>query len=217
MNEGVVQFTFRLESASPPTERAAVELTRWRAKLFERDAIGCDLSRYGACYGNVSVRTGPWAAPPGRREFLVSGTQTGGIAGAGPSTLCRVLAYDHERNRVIAQGPVPPSSETMTHGAIYDAALDIRCVVHGHDPVLWRWILDQAGPHTPPDVAYGTPEMAAAARRVVRSPQVRSWRCPSVLAMAGHEDGVIAWGASPKQATQRFLAAWDASRDGEQR
>lgn len=211
-DEGVTKYTFELSSASPPTELEAREITRFRQALFDIDAIGCDLSRYGACYGNVSVRTGPWAAPPGRREFLVSCTQTGGLPDAGPSSLCRVLHYDHGRNRVAAQGSCPPSSETMTHGAIYDASLEVRAVVHGHDPALWRWLLDSGAPHTPPGVDYGTPEMANHARHIVRAAMRKPWRFPGILAMAGHEDGVVAWGASPRQATERFLAAWSAAR-----
>ncbi len=211
--EGVVQYTCELVAGSPPPEWAAVELTRWRGELFDRDAIGCDLSRYGACYGNVSVRTGAWAAAPGRREFLVSGTQTGGQADAGPSSLSRVLTYDHQRNHVVAQGPCAPSSESMTHGAMYDASLEIRAIVHGHDPVLWRWLLAVGAPRTPPDVDYGTMAMARHAKAVVRQAASSPWRLPGVLAMAGHLDGVVAWGASVEQATRRFLAAWDAARN----
>ncbi len=212
VKEGVVQYTCALTLGCAPTEPEAEQLSRWRQELFDRDAIGCDLSRYGACYGNVSVRTGPYAASPGRREFLVSGTQTGGIERAGAETLCRVLAWDHARNHVVAQGPIAPSSESMTHGAIYDASLEIRAVVHGHDPILWRWLLDSGAPHTPKNVDYGTPAMAREAKRLVRAGLQRPWRFAGIFAMAGHEDGVVAFGASPKQATSRFLSAWSASR-----
>ncbi len=140
-SEGVVQYTYELTAGSKPPEWAAVELATWRRELFARDALGCDMSRYGACYGNVSVRTGAWAAPPGRREFLVSCTQTGGEPDAGPARMARVLTYDHVRNHVVAQGPCPPSSESMTHGAMYDASLEIRAIVHGHDPITLRWMM----------------------------------------------------------------------------
>lgn len=210
--EGVVQYSFELVPSSPSTEWEARQIGRWRQELFARDVIGCDLSRYGACYGNVSIRTGEFAAAPGRREFLVSCTQTGGLDHQPPATLCRVLAYDHERNHVRAQGPCPPSSETMTHGAIYDSSLDIRAIVHGHDPTLWSYLLAQGCPRTPPDVDYGTPAMARWAKKVVRAAMARPWRHPGILAMAGHQDGVVAWGPTAKQATERFLSAWSASR-----
>ena len=101
-------------------------MSAWRQELYLRDAIGCDLARYGACYGNMSVRTGDWAAGPGKREFLVSCTQTGDLERPGAEALVRVLSYDHRRNHVVAQGPCAPSSETLTHGAMYDASLEIR-------------------------------------------------------------------------------------------
>ncbi len=211
VRDGVVRFQFDLHPGSAATEHEAQLLCRWRQRLYDLDVIGCDLSRYGACYGNVSIRTGPWAAGPGRREFLVSCTQSGGQSHAGPETLCRIIAYDHRLNRVSAQGPCPPSSETLTHGAMYDASLELRAIVHGHAPRLWRYVLDEGGPATPPEVEYGTPEMADEARRIVREAKRKVWRLSGVLAMAGHEDGVIAWGSSAKEATERFITAWETA------
>ena len=115
---------------------------------------------------------------------------------------------------VHAQGPCPPSSESLTHGAIYDADLAIGAVVHGHDARLWQWLLGHGAPHTPEEVTYGTVAMARAAFRVVREAGRRPWRLPGVLAMAGHEDGVVAWGRDAREATDRLLAAWGASRCG---
>lgn len=211
-SEGVVQFGYRLTPAPPPRDPVVGELTRWRAELFRRDTIGCDLSRYGACYGNLSARTGPYAMAPGRREFLVSCTQTGGDPVGGAATLVRVVGYDHGRNHVTSVGSCPPSSETMTHGAMYDASLDVRAVVHGHDPRLWRWLLSTDAPRTPEAVAYGTPAMARAAFDCVRQDHERPWRQPGVLAMAGHEDGVVAWGGTVAEAARRFLSAWHVAR-----
>ena len=210
--EGIVQFSYDLRAGSPAPEWAARELTEWRGELVARGLIGCDIERYGACYGNISVRTGAWAAGPGRREFLVSCTQTSGIVGAGTEVLCRVLAYDHAANRVVCQGPCAPSSETLTHGAMYDASLDIRAIVHAHEPVMWRWILDNGGPRTPAAAPYGTPAMAAAARQVVAASRRSPWPLPCVLAMEGHEDGVVSWGGSVAVAMQRMIAAYDAAR-----
>lgn len=209
VSEGVIQFTFELQPGAAATEIEAAELVYWRQKMFALDVIGCNMSRYGACYGNMSVRTGAWAAGPGRREFLVSGTQTGSMPDITADNLVRVLQYDHKTNRVIAQGPCEPSSETMTHGAIYDASLSIRAIVHGHDPILWQWILKNSGPHTPYDVDYGTPEMASHAKRIVSVMESTQCDYPGVLAMAGHKDGVVAFGSSVREATQRFLQAHD--------
>ena len=102
VQEGVVQYRCELDVGSPATEIQVQTLAQWRRELFALDAIGCDLSRYGACYGNVSVRTGPWAAGPGRREFLVSCTTTGGDAELDATRVARVFYYDHQLNFVRA-------------------------------------------------------------------------------------------------------------------
>jgi len=212
--EGVVQYTFDLVTGSAGTEAELAIAARCRNELYIRDAIGCDMSRYGACYGNISFRTGSYAAGPGRREFLISCTKTGALPVAGPETMSRVLHYDHEKNYVQAQGPCAPSSESMTHGAIYDASLEVRAVVHGHDPQLWQYLLQHGAPYTEKDILYGTPPMADAAAKLVRANLKKPWRLPGVFAMAGHEDGVVAWGADLDQATARFLSAWHESRHG---
>ena len=212
--EGVVQYSCTLIDGSPGTEAELTVAARCRQELYIRDAIGCDMSRYGACYGNISFRTGSYAAGPGRREFIISCTKTGENPTAGPDTMSRVLHYDHEKNYVLAQGPCPPSSESMTHGAIYDASLEVRAVVHGHDPQLWQYLLQHGAPHTEADILYGTPPMADAAAQLVRHNLRKPWRLPGIFAMAGHEDGVVAWGANLEQATKRFLDAWQESRNG---
>jgi ribulose-5-phosphate 4-epimerase/fuculose-1-phosphate aldolase len=209
--EGVIQYRCDLHPGAPATESQISALADARQELYVRDAIGCDLSRYGACYGNVSMRTGSWAAGLGRREFLVSCTATGGDSELSAARISRVTHYDHGKNYVIAQGPCAPSSESMTHGAIYDASLDVRAVVHGHAPILWQWLLDNGAPSTPPEVDYGTPEMAESARKLVQEGLKNPWRLPGVIVMAGHQDGVVGFGSSVKQAIDRFLAAYDAA------
>ncbi len=208
MKEGVTQFSCVLEAASPGTSPELQDLQAARHGLFLRDVVGCDLRRYGACYGNLSARVGPWAAPPGRREFIVSCTQTGADPDPGAASWVRVRRYDHRQNRVWATGPCAPSSESLTHGALYDAALSVRAVVHGHDRQTWLWLLANGAPATPADVGYGTPEMAAAASGVV----AKTWRYPNVFAMSGHEDGVVTYGESVAAATRAFLAVWEAAR-----
>lgn len=212
MKEGVTQFSCELEHTSPSPDPELRALQEARKGLFLRDVIGCDLKRYGACYGNLSARLGPWAAPAGRREFLISCTQTGADPEPGAEAWVRVRRYDHAQNRVWASGPCAPSSESMTHGALYDAELSVRAVVHGHDRQTWLWLLANGAPSTPPDVAYGTPAMAERAGALVRKARRAPWRHPNVFAMGGHEDGIVAWGDSVAHATQCFLAVWEAAR-----
>ena len=212
--EGVIRFTYELQSGPAPSDVEIGELSRWRKELYDRDSIGGDISRYGAFYGNVSLRTGGADEDVGYRQFIVSCTQTGDNPNPKSSCYCRILRYDHHNNRVLAIGPCAPSSEALTHAAMYDASHDIRAIVHGHDSILWQWLQQQNAPATPPHIDYGTVAMAHAARDVVSRTQASPFRYPGILSMDGHLDGVIAWGDGPAQATKRYLAAWTASRMG---
>ena len=212
-DEGVIRFSYELIERHGLPSRWLGELQRWRRELFSRDSIGGDLTRYGASYGNVSVRIDDAPTTPGHRAFLVSCTQTGGLIEPGPECYCVVRRYSHIRNHVVAEGTCPPSSESLTHAAMYDASDHIRAIVHGHDPNLWRWLQQRGAPATPQDVDYGTVAMAAAASRTIALASVRPWSFPGILSMNGHLDGVIAWGTTPEQATTRYLNAWNASRE----
>jgi ribulose-5-phosphate 4-epimerase/fuculose-1-phosphate aldolase len=211
-DEGVTKFSFERTDVSASVEPVVRDLTEERRELYLRDSIGCNMKRYGACYGNASARVGAFGAPAGRREFIVSGTQTGNIASPGPEHWVRITRYDHAANRVWAAGPCDPSSESLTHAAIYDADLAIRSVMHGHDRHTWLWLLESGAPATAPHIGYGTQAMATAAAAIVRGRRSSTFRYPGVFAMSGHEDGVVAWGDSVKEATRRFIAVYDAAR-----
>jgi ribulose-5-phosphate 4-epimerase/fuculose-1-phosphate aldolase len=117
---------------------------------------------------------------------------------------CVVERYDVRANRVVSSGLVYPSSEAMTHGAIYDLGPHIRAVLHAHAPAIWRRAADLAIPTTRPEVPYGTQEMALEVARLSRQSALAERQ---ILAMAGHEDGVIAFGRSLDEAG-RVLMSW---------
>jgi L-ribulose-5-phosphate 4-epimerase len=133
----------------------------------------------------------------GRRRFLVTGTQTGGLSEVGLNHFCVVESYDVARNRVDSFGPLPPSSESLTHGAIYDIAPAARVVFHGHVPEIWSRAPELGLPATRAGVAQGTPEMAREVQRLYRESALPGL---GILVMGGHEDGVIAFGASAAEA-----------------
>lgn len=200
-DEGVIKFDLhhRCERLDPGRYGAlAAELAGWRRVMFHLGVLGQDPARYGgAGFGNVSARVGPPSSGLGRRAMLVSCTQTGGFLDAGLDELCVVDRYDVEKNRVDSHGACEPSSEAMTHGAIYDLGLHIRAVLHGHAPELWRRAAEFGLPRTRPEVAYGTPDMAREMRRLYASGRLPEQQ---LLVMTGHEDGVVAFGRSLDEA-----------------
>lgn len=199
--EGVIKFSCEHEErelSEGAHGRLARELGAWRKILAQSQLIGQDTKRYGgAGFGNVSARLTPPSLPRGKRRFLISGTQTGGLESLGLHGLCAVKDYDLRGNRVRSAGPVLPSSESMTHAAIYDLSPAIRFVFHVHSPQIWKQARRLRLPLTDEAVAYGTQEMAREVQRLYRTTSLSEGR---VLAMGGHEDGVIAFGHRARDA-----------------
>lgn len=207
--EGVIQFEARHVDASLDEEFAAdgAELIGWRNVLFAVGFIGLDPQRYdGVGFGNASVRVPPFRGPRGQQSaFLITGTQTGAKAALVVDDLALVERWELAHNRVHSRGKTLPSSESMTHGAVYDVVAGARAVLHVHAPVLFQNAARLGLPVTPPDVGYGTPAMAAAVSTLWRDGGLRETR---VFAMGGHEDGIVAVGESLDDAGSRLLAVW---------
>jgi len=200
-DEGVIKFAaeHRREALAPRRYAAlCCQLIAWREIMVKTQLVGQDPRLYGgAGYGNVSGRVGPPGSPRGSRAMLITGTQTGGCIDVGMDDFCLVERYDYNRNRVWSAGLVEPSSETMTHGAIYDLSPHIRFVFHGHGAVIWRRARHLRIPTTDESVPYGTPDMAREVGRLYRSSALPDTQ---ILAMGGHEDGIIVFGKNAADA-----------------
>lgn len=200
--EGVIRFDVR-HSSRPLEERefgdSARTLAAWRQVLAHLRLLGQDPARYeGLGYGNVSARVGPFGGVArGRRRFLVTGSQTGGLAHATLREFCLVESWDIGRNAVTSSGLVAPSSESLTHAALYDASPAVRVVLHAHAPGIWRQARALGIPVTDAAAVNGTPAMALEVQRLYREGTLAS---TGIAAMGGHEDGVIALGASAEEA-----------------
>ena len=195
--EGVVRYecVHREEELPPALAPLAAALAAWRRVLAALGLVGRDPARYGGLgFGNLSARIAP-----GERPFLVTGTQTGHLPHLPLAGFARVERWDTAANRLESSGRASPSSESLTHAALYDLSPEIAAVFHVHSPTLWR---RPDLPRTAPGVGYGTPEMAAEVGRVWRELS----RPPAgLLAMAGHEDGVVAWGSTLDEAGRRAV------------
>lgn len=200
-SEGVIKFVADHEQRALPQHRfgeLACTLIAWREILARTNLVGQDPARYeGAGYGNVSARVGAPAAPRGGRPFIITGTQTSGAARLSLRELCWVRAYDYGENRVESEGEILPSSESLTHGAIYDLAPHIRFVMHAHAPAIWRQAKRLRLPTSDAKAGYGTVAMA---REVQRLYQQSALAERQIFAMGGHEDGVIVFGRSAAEA-----------------
>ena len=195
IDEGYIKFDSDWTAGSSADPTLTKLLDRWRRPLFDAGLIG-HYDELGVGYGNLSVRAGDG------REFVISGTQTGRVANTTGQHYALVTDYDIGANRVTSTGPVEASSESLTHAAIYELDPAINAVVHVHSAPLWRAGLGRL-PTTADDISYGTPEMAREFERLYRD---TDFAAGGIAVMAGHEEGIIAFGASLEEAANRILA-----------
>jgi ribulose-5-phosphate 4-epimerase/fuculose-1-phosphate aldolase len=205
MEEGVIKFDLQYTKSGPAPAETLAELNAWRRILWQLALIGQDPNRYGGYgFGNVSQRVPPLDAPAGKWQFVISGTQTGGLETLEAAHYAVINSYEPDTNRVRAAGPVRPSSESLTHGMLYDLDSNIHAILHVHSPHIWQQARALNIPVTDAAVAYGTPEMAQEAGRLFRETDVLH---KGIFSMGGHEDGIVAFGTTPGEAGSILLLA----------
>jgi len=183
-----VKFTYERERAHIAPFDELAELNACRRKLLDLGLIGVDSNGIG--FGNLSVRDGA------TRNFYITGSATGGLPKLSPTDCVRVVAYDFEKNWIGYEGGAVPSSESLTHAAIYESDPLTSAVIHCHDSGLWATLLDHA-PTTSKDVAYGTLEMAYEIMRLFKAVDLQSRQ---IFVMAGYEGGIVAFGKNLEDA-----------------
>jgi L-ribulose-5-phosphate 4-epimerase len=191
--EGVVKYSVQHVTARIDLPAEYGELTAWRRRLRELDLIGADAQGIG--YGNISVRL--YASP----RFLITGSQSSGLREVDQRHFAEVSVVNLDRNSLRSRGETPPSSEALTHAALYQSRGSIRAVVHVHSRQIWSAWLGTL-PTTKAEVAYGTPEMAYEMIRLYKRHVIKD---QGAIVMAGHEDGVIAYGTSLADAAGEIL------------
>jgi hypothetical protein len=194
--EGVIRFSLLHRDSAPPCHPGLEAMQHWHSKLHALGLISQDKQRYaGYAYGNMSIRLD-------EQSFIISGTQTAGLAALDNSHYAIVDDCDIQQNRVVSHGPVKPSSECMTHAAVYLASPQTTAIVHVHSAVIWHHYAELQLAATPADVEYGTPAMADAVRDCVLSLKDDQQGC---ITMLGHEDGVICFAASVESASKNCI------------
>lgn len=193
-DEGYIKYNIDWTPGPAPDVAGAKALDAWRRPLYEAGLIG-EYDELGIGYGNLSIRSGKAG------QFLISGTQTGRLATTDEAHYSLVTEVDLGANAVSCLGPVKASSEAMTHAAIYALDDSIGAIVHVHSRELWNRYRDKL-PTTDASVAYGTPEMAREFSRLYAD---TDFDRDGIAVMAGHEDGLISFGATLEDAARRML------------
>jgi len=185
---GSVKFPYERDTVELPPFAGFAELNACRQQLLRLGLIGVDADGIG--FGNLSVREGETSG------FFITGSGTGALSQLALKDYARVTAYDFARNWLRCEGCAVASSESLTHAAIYEAETAVRAIIHCHSAALWKQLLGIA-PTTAPQVEYGTPEMACEVGRLFEQTDVKRRK---IFVTAGHEEGVVAFGATIAEA-----------------
>lgn len=202
--EGVIKFECAWTRRDCLRSVDLADLRRVRVTMRELGLVGADPAGLG--FGNLSKRAAvPECLPvPGRglRGFVITGSQTGHLADPGPEAYSFVHDWSIAENRLACTGLAKASSESLTHAALYEASPEVLAVIHVHSAGIWEAWADE-GARTSPAAAYGTPAMAEEIRRVF----LAGGRRPTgAIRMAGHRDGIVAWGRSVDETCATILA-----------
>jgi len=181
-----IKFSCERVAAEITSFEGLAELNAHRRKLLQLGLIGVDPN--GIRFGNLSVRDGA------TDNFYVTGSATAGIQELTLADCAKVVACDFERNCVRYEGSALPSSESLTHAAIYKSDATAGAVIHCHDSKLWAAVLNQA-PTTSRAAEYGTPQLAYEIMQLFKRTDV-----PKIIAMAGHEAGILTFGKDLEEA-----------------
>ena len=200
INEGVIKFKYSLKRSTALAEEDYLEIEKWRSILFRMGLIGeYEIEKVG--YGNLSKRI-----ITGKDEFIITGTQTGKYPNLDGSQYTKIMKCNYEKMSVEAVGPIAPSSESLTHYAIYHQVSHVNFVFHVHNSQMWQFMLDQQMDATPEEIDYGTKEMANYAAKLIGQKE------SGIFVMAGHQDGIISYGSTAQEAGKILLDTLKHSR-----
>lgn len=183
-----IKFSCERVTEEIPSFRGLAELNAYRRKLLDLRLVGVDPNGIG--FGNLSV------SYSATNNFYITGSATGGIHELTLADCAKVVACDFEKNRVRYEGSAMPSSESLTHAAIYESDAEIEAVIHCHDAKLWTAVLNQA-PTTSKAAGYGTPQLAYEIMQLFTHTDVQNRK---IIVMAGHEGGLVTFGKDLEEA-----------------
>lgn len=185
--EGIIKFNCNWIQSHPVDISLLHEINACRQKLYRQNLIGVNSDGIG--FGNISIRYN-------KNNFIISGSGTGAIPQLTNKHYTTVTAYNIAENTLTAVGPIIASSESLTHAMIYELDPSANAVIHVHDVVLWKYLLQQF-PSTDSKVMYGTQEMAKEVKRLFVEKDLSQTK---IFAMGGHEEGVVAFGKDCEEA-----------------
>ncbi len=190
LEDGIIQFTYNLQRKALPVQykQYISTLNHLRETLYKLKLIG--VNSQGLGYGNVSARVN-------QQEFLITASQTGHLKRLTDENYTLITNYNLDATKVTAIGLNPPSSESLTHAALYQIDPVINYVVHIHNLKMWNYFKKEKTA-TPANATYGTKDLALAMQQLFYKPN-DSW------VLSGHREGLIYFATDHQKILEMIL------------
>jgi L-ribulose-5-phosphate 4-epimerase len=186
MNEGIIKFKIsKWHKTGALDDNIWHDLEAVRKKLFSLKLIGFD-EKLKLGYGNISKRLDG-------DSFIITASRTKHIPDLTGENYSVINKADLKANSVECTGPAEPSSESITHAACYYSNPFINTVIHIHSEKIWKKMIDDGYPTTPPEAEYGSILLSEKISDAVKN---LSMGKPFSIVMKGHENGVIITGTN---------------------
>ncbi len=199
-NSGIIKFRFNLKMSSPINEEHFLPIEKWRIIFHKMNLIG-EYKTTNVGFGNLSKRL-----LVGEEPFVITGTQTGHYPNLNGMQYCKVTKCNMTKLIIEAVGPIAPSSESLTHHAVYSKNPKINFVFHIHHIQLWNYMLKNKFPNTPEDIDHRSQAMIEAAKKCTQENEV------GIFAISSSEGSVIAYGKNAEDAGKLILETLKKSR-----
>ncbi len=193
MDEGYIKFNSDWKKTPPLPFSKINNLNNWRQQLYDVKLVGAYPNGIG--YGNVSQRAD-------KNNFFISGSKTGNYKQLNEAHYAKVIDFDLQKNWVKCTGATIASSESMSHAVIYQQYTHVNAIFHVHHLELWKKLLWKI-PTTPKSAPYGSPEIANEILQLFKTTDVLKQK---IFAMAGHEEGLFAFGETLDEAGNVLLS-----------
>lgn len=186
MKDGVIKYKIKHKYKKAPKFTNYKKLEKLRTRLFALGLIG-ELDGIG--YGNLSIRSDK------EKTFFITATQTGKKSNLENKYYTYISGYDFSQFKVVSKGLYKPSSEALSHAMIYEIHPDINSVIHIHSAPLWKFM--KKNEYLSTTAEYGTVEMV---KEIASLYDDKNPFKDNIFVMKGHEDGIITFGRSIKEA-----------------
>ena len=173
-------------------------LNRFRTILWEMKLIGVYPPAHPDAnlgFGNISRRVNK------SDFFVISGTQTGSKKTLVKADYSLVKDFEFSKGIVNSIGLTKPSSEALTHAAIYSIAPEVQYVIHIHSLLLWEKTEELKLATTDKKAEYGSLELVKAIQKVYTSGE------KGLVSLLGHREGLLIWGKDGEEMIEQIKAA----------